>query len=108
MTRRIAVFDYGAGNLHSLVKALTVPGVEVCVEPNPLATLEADALVLPGVGAFGLAAACLAPARDQMAQALERGLPCLAICLGMQLLFEASDEGDGDGGRPRSTNRPSE
>jgi glutamine amidotransferase len=94
---RVTVFDYGAGNLHSLVKALAAPGVEVRVETDPVAALDTDALVLPGVGAFGAAADRLAPGRDAMAAALDAGLPCLGICLGMQLLFDRSDEGLGRG-----------
>ncbi|MFY1829855.1 imidazole glycerol phosphate synthase subunit HisH [Myxococcus fulvus] len=95
---RVTLFDYGAGNLHSLSKALaTEPGVEVHVEVDPLKAVDTDVLVLPGVGAFGLAAARLAPGRDTMRLALERGLPCLGICLGMQLLFDSSDEGAGKG-----------
>jgi glutamine amidotransferase len=93
----VTVFDYGAGNLHSLVKALAAPRVDVRVETDPVAALETDALVLPGVGAFGLAARRLAPGRAQMAAALDAGLPCLGICLGMQLLFDGSDEGAGAG-----------
>jgi imidazole glycerol-phosphate synthase subunit HisH len=94
---RVTVFDYGAGNLHSLVKALAAPDVEVRVEPDPTAALDADALVLPGVGAFGAAAARLAPGREAMRDAMAAGLPTLGICLGMQLLFEESEEGLGAG-----------
>lgn len=95
---RVTLFDYGAGNLHSLSKALaTVPGVEVRVQEDPLRALDTDVLVLPGVGAFGAAAARLAPGREAMRRALDAGLPCLGICLGMQLLFEQSDEGEGQG-----------
>jgi imidazole glycerol-phosphate synthase subunit HisH len=93
----VALFDYGAGNLHSLAKALEAGGARVRVTADPYAALDARALVLPGVGAFGAAAARLAPGRDAMREALERGLPCLGICLGMQLLFDASDEGEGNG-----------
>ncbi|AGC45029.1 imidazole glycerol phosphate synthase, glutamine amidotransferase subunit [Myxococcus stipitatus DSM 14675] len=95
---RVTLFDYGAGNLHSLGKALTtVPGVDVRVEEDPVRAVDTEVLVLPGVGAFGAAAARLAPGREAMRAALERGLPCLGICLGMQLLFESSDEGPGQG-----------
>lgn len=94
---RVSVLDYGAGNLHSLCKALAAPGVEVVIEPDPVRAATADALVLPGVGAFGGAAAHLAPARDALRRAIAGGLPVLGICLGMQLLFEASAEGAGAG-----------
>jgi glutamine amidotransferase len=93
----ITILDYGAGNLHSMQKALEVAGAEVVVEADPLRCLRTDLLVLPGVGAFGAAAARLAPARSQLRHALENGLPAIGVCLGMQLLFDASDEGDGDG-----------
>ena len=95
---RVTLFDYGAGNLHSLAKAIaTAAGVEVRVQTDPIQALDTDVLILPGVGAFGAAAARLEPGREQMRKALEEGLPCLGICLGMQLLFEASDEGEGRG-----------
>ena len=94
----VTVFDYGAGNLHSLIKALETPMSLVRVETDPkLAVQSTDALVLPGVGAFTPAAERLAPGREEMRDALQRGLPCLGICLGMQLLFDASDEGSGMG-----------
>ncbi|HYO59362.1 imidazole glycerol phosphate synthase subunit HisH [Archangium sp.] len=95
---RVTLFDYGAGNLHSLAKALaTAPGVEVCVREDPVRALDTDVLVLPGVGAFGAAAARLEPGRERMRRAVEAGLPCLGICLGMQLMFDTSDEGGGQG-----------
>jgi glutamine amidotransferase len=94
---RVALFDYGAGNLHSLAKALRLGGAEVRIEPDPARCLDTDALVLPGVGAFGPAAERLAAARDAVGRALQGGLPCLGICLGMQLLFESSEEGPGLG-----------
>lgn len=94
---RVTVFDYGAGNLHSLLKALDVPGTEPRTETDPRALVDTDALVLPGVGAFGAAAARLAPARDAVRDALAAGLPCLGICLGMQLLFDDSEESAGAG-----------
>ena len=92
---RLAVFDYGAGNLHSLGKALAAPGIIVSFETNPRSLLRADAIVLPGVGAFGAAASRLAPARTEIGAALSSGMPCLGICLGMQLLFDASEESPG-------------
>jgi imidazole glycerol-phosphate synthase subunit HisH len=94
---KVTVFDYGAGNLHSLVKALAQDGNRVEVESDPSRAIVTDALVLPGVGAFGHAASRLARGREAMRSALGDGLPCLGICLGMQLLFDSSDEGDGAG-----------
>jgi glutamine amidotransferase len=93
----VTIFDYGAGNLHSLAKALTVPGVEVTVEPDPRAALDTDALILPGVGAFTPAAERLGDAVNDMRDRILNGLPTLGICLGMQLLFDRSDEGPGAG-----------
>jgi glutamine amidotransferase len=94
---RATLFDYGAGNLHSLAKALERAGAVVAIEPDPRAALATDLLVLPGVGAFPAAAERLAPAREAIREALVGGLPCLGVCLGMQLLFEGSDEGPGSG-----------
>jgi glutamine amidotransferase len=94
---KVTIFDYGAGNLHSLAKALELSGVEVVVETDPAQAAETDVLVLPGVGAFGSAAERLAPGREAMRDAIRRGLPTIGICLGMQLLFDASDEGAGEG-----------
>lgn len=93
----ITVFDYGAGNLHSLVKVLAGTGQRVVLETDIRRALSTDLFVLPGVGAFPSAAAGLAPACDSLRDALRDGLPCLGICLGMQLLFDASDEGAGQG-----------
>mgnify|MGYP001286679306 CR=1 FL=1 len=94
---QVTVFDYGAGNLHSLIKALASPDVVVRVETDAAVAIETDALVLPGVGAFSTAAQRLAPARDSIRDAVARGLPCLGICLGMQLFFQESEEGPGAG-----------
>lgn len=95
---RVTVFDYGAGNLHSLVKAVEAGGATVTVETDPAAAVRnTGALILPGVGAFAPAAERLASGRDAMRDALLGGLPTLGICLGMQLLFDASDEGAGEG-----------
>lgn len=94
---RVTIFDYGAGNLHSLAKALDVEGMDVCIEADPRRSVDTDVLVLPGVGAFGAAVDRLAPGRDLMRAALLDGLPAIGICLGMQLLFDESDEGGGAG-----------
>lgn len=93
----ITVFDYGAGNLHSLVKVLEGTGHSVRLETDLARAIDTDLLVLPGVGAFSAAANRMASARAMTRDALRAGLPCLGICLGMQLLFDASDEGPGAG-----------
>jgi imidazole glycerol-phosphate synthase subunit HisH len=93
----IAVVDYGTGNLHSLVKALERNGANVRAQADLRQALTADALVLPGVGAFGAAAAQLAPGIPALHEAISGGKPCLGICLGMQLLFDSSAEGAGSG-----------
>ena len=94
---RIAVFDYGVGNLHSLKKAIQVGGAEVTIATEVTEALRSDAVVLPGVGAFGAAAATITPMAPSLRAALASGFPCLGICLGMQLLFETSEEGLGMG-----------
>ena len=93
----VSVFDYGTGNLHSLQKALEAHGARVRIDDDPATVLDADAMVLPGVGAFGAAAARLAGARNEIIAALNHGFPCLGICLGMQLLFAESEESSGRG-----------
>ncbi len=94
---KLTLLDTGAGNLHSLGRALESCGAAVAVETDARRCLDAQALVLPGVGAFAPAAERLAPVRADLAQALRDGLPCLAICLGLQLLLTASEEGPGEG-----------
>lgn len=95
---KLSIFDYGAGNLHSLIKTLERPGVEVQVDTDPARAAAADALVLPGVGAFPAATSALGDeGRRVMRDAILGGLPTLGICLGMQVLFDASDEGGSAG-----------
>ncbi len=93
----VGMLDYGVGNLHSLAKAIELGGAQVRIERDPLRALETDALVLPGVGAFGPAAAALVHAGPQISETLREGFPCLGICLGMQLLFDVSEESPGIG-----------
>lgn len=94
---KVGLLDYGAGNLHSLTKAIERFGASTLVSRDWDTVLGTDALVLPGVGAFGAAVSALPPDRGPILEALKGGLPCLGICLGMQLLFESSEESLGDG-----------
>lgn len=90
----ICVIDYGMGNLRSVTKALEKVGGQVRLSSRPADLLRADKLVLPGVGAFGdgskelQARGLFEPLKD----VLRKGKPFLGICLGMQLLFEESEE----------------
>jgi glutamine amidotransferase len=96
MTRPpVAVLDYGVGNLHSAAKALDRAGAEVRVVPTVAEAAGAAGLVVPGVGAYGACLGGLGSAGGPAAVArwLEGGRPLLGICVGMQLLFEASEEG---------------
>lgn len=95
MSLQVAMLDYGVGNLHSIRKAFERAGTVPVLTKDPERLLDADALVLPGVGAFGEAAEKLAPFRDTLLEALNGGKPLLGVCLGMQLLFEESEESPG-------------
>ena len=90
----IAVVDYGSGNLRSVAKALARSGLEPQVTGDPAAVRRADAVVLPGVGAFADSITSLrAKGLDEaVREAIESGRPYLGLCLGLQLLFEESDE----------------
>ncbi len=94
---QVALFDYGAGNLHSLAKGLEAGGARVTVTTDWFEALDAQALVLPGVGSFGAAVQALEGHETEVRDALLDGLPCLGICLGMQLFFPDSEEGEGSG-----------
>ena len=93
----LTIIDYSMGNLHSVGNALDRLGVPYRISASPEALESADGLILPGVGAFPDAVRCLKekglfePLRARAAA----GTPLLGICLGMQLLFERSDESDG-------------
>ncbi len=91
---QLAVVDYGSGNLRSVAKALVRSGLEPEVTGDPAAVLRADGVVLPGVGAFADAMESLrAKGLDEaVRESIDRGRPYLGLCLGLQVLFEESDE----------------
>jgi len=94
LTSRVVVLDYGSGNLRSAERALARAGADVTVTADLDAALDADGLVVPGVGAF---AACMAGIRGvggdkAITSRIERGRPVLGICVGMQVLFAAGVE----------------
>lgn len=90
----IAIIDYGVGNLRSVQRAFEYVGAEVIVTAHRETIESASAVVLPGVGAFGKAMSNLEQAglTDAIRQVIDRGRPFLGICLGLQLLFEESNE----------------
>jgi imidazole glycerol-phosphate synthase subunit HisH len=97
---RIGVCDYGVGNLRSVERALRVAGAEPVISSDPSAIAACDGVILPGVGAFGVAAQTLRDSGlgDAVRDMARRERPALGICLGYQLLFESSDEGQGGEG----------
>ena len=97
---KIAIIDYGMGNLHSAAKALEKVGAQVKVTSDPELVRQADKVILPGVGAFGdcmknLNERELAPVIHEVIAA---GKPFLGICVGLQMLFEGSEEDPGVAG----------
>lgn len=93
----IAIIDYGMGNLFSVEKAFVKLGAEVVVTSNPKIVVSADKVVLPGVGAFG---DCMENLKayhmiDAIQEVVAKGTPFLSICLGLQVLFEGSEEDPG-------------
>jgi imidazole glycerol-phosphate synthase subunit HisH len=88
----IALIDYGAGNLTSVRKALTALGARFLTPAAPEELAGAAALIVPGVGNFAATQALVGPWRDSIRAAADRGTPLLGICVGMQWLFEGSDE----------------
>ena len=90
MTKSVVVFDYGSGNTRSAVRALERAGASVSLTSDRSAAMDADGLVVPGVGAF---AACVdglrkASGHEIIGRRLAGGRPVLGICVGMQILFE--------------------
>ena len=96
----VAIIDYDAGNIRSVEKAVRYLGKEVTVTSDPEKILAADRVILPGVGAFGDAMKRLHAMGlvEVIRQAADRGTPFLGICLGLQFLFEKSEESPGVAG----------
>jgi len=92
-----AIIDYGAGNLSSVKKACEHIGCSATITSDRAAILTSGRVVLPGVGAFGDAMQSLRKngLDDVVREVVQRGLPLLGICLGLQLLFESSEESPG-------------
>jgi glutamine amidotransferase len=95
---RIAVVDYGAANMVSITRALAAVGADVVVAEDAAGLAGADAIVVPGVGAAASAMAHLTERglRGPLLEWARAGRPFLGICLGFQILFESSDEGDAE------------
>jgi glutamine amidotransferase len=94
---RTLLIDYGSGNLRSAAKALEAAGFSVAVSADPHAHPGADLLVLPGQGHFGQVMRAFRESGflERVLRHLERGLPFLGICVGMQVLYEGSEEAPG-------------
>ena len=94
MSKKIAIIDYGMGNLHSVKNALDYIGAESFLASDEKVFSDADALILPGVGAFPDASDVLygSGAAQKIKELCAEGMPLLGICLGMQLLLDESDE----------------
>ena len=90
----IAVIDYGAGNLQSVVKAFNHIGCDTTVTRDEHTLLECDGAILPGVGSFGDAMDCMdrSHMRSAVLEYIKTGKPLLGICLGLHLLFSKSEE----------------
>ncbi len=93
----IAIIDYDAGNIKSVEKAMIRLGQDVCITRDKERILTADKVILPGVGAFGDAMGKIRQygLEPVIHEVVEKGTPFLGICLGLQLLFERSDETPG-------------
>ncbi len=92
-----AVIDYGAGNIRSVENAMKALGEKALLTSDPGEILAADHVILPGVGAFGDAMACIRERglETVIRKVCESGVPFLGICLGLQILFEESEESPG-------------
>ncbi len=93
----VTLLDYGVGNIHSLRKAFEQAGAAVSVETDLRSLAQSRCVLLPGVGAFGKVASQIGPGRIELRARLDEGMPLLAVCIGMQVLYDSSEEGEGEG-----------
>jgi glutamine amidotransferase len=91
------IFDYGVGNLLSLKTALEKAGLTASIATTSKELANADAIALPGVGSFTAALDKLDTVKETLQTKIQEGTPLLGICLGLQLFFESSQEGPGQG-----------
>lgn len=100
LMQKVAIIDYGMGNLRSVERQIGRAGAQAIITQNPVEVKSADRIILPGVGHFGAAMAnlkklgLLSVIQEEV---LEQSKPILGICLGMQLMMEHSEEGDAEG-----------
>ncbi len=93
----IAIIDYEMGNLRSIHNALTKVGGDPVIVSDSRDLSDADGIVIPGVGSFGDAMHNLTPFADRLFDSVDSGTPMLGICIGMQVLFDRSEESDSAG-----------
>ncbi len=93
----IAIIDYGMGNLRSIHNALTKVGGDPVIVSDSRDLSGADGIAIPGVGSFGDAMRNLTPFADSLFDSVDSGTPLLGICIGMQVLFDRSEESDSEG-----------
>lgn len=102
-TKTAAIIDYGVGNIRSVTRVIEATklengdNVKVIVTRDHDTVLEADLIVLPGVGSFGAATEQLRDWKNELVSVIQAGTPTIGMCLGMQLMFDKSEEGSGDG-----------
>jgi len=94
---KVALVDYGVGNLFSISRALEREGLSVDLISSVEGLRGKDAAVLPGVGNFKVASNNIRPFKEAIVSLLDEGIPLLGVCLGMQLLFEVSEESGSEG-----------
>lgn len=97
MPLNITLADYGVGNLYSIRRSLENCGADVTTVTDMRELLDAECIVLPGVGAFDKTMERLQPVREEIRDKIASGTPVLGICIGMQIMYEGSAEGTAPG-----------